>query len=274
MAPINCPQCGKEISDKASFCPQCGFELTNANSEKNEDDNLKVLVCEECGKEISEDEKYCPNCGCPVTKKDSAPTDEKILPQQVEITKINIPIFKKKAFWISIVSVFVIIVGSVLGIKMYQDKQIEKYYSNLQLINFTMLNGASQAESAGGLIHDVWYNTIYDKYDSTTYKYTNGETDFNDSLKNLFSDKDFSEKISSIKTNQETVDSLMKDLKNPPKKYEDAYRDLRSFYDSYVEFTNLVINPKGSLQSFTSNFNDADTKTVNGYKTMQLYLDE
>ena len=55
-----------------------------------------------------------------------------------------------------------------------------------------MLNGASQAESAGGLIHDVWYNTIYDKYDSTTYKYTNGETDFNDSLKNLFSDKDFS----------------------------------------------------------------------------------
>lgn len=138
-------------------------------------------MCEECGKEISEDEKYCPNCGCPVTKKDSAPTDEKILPQQVEITKINIPIFKKKAFWISIVSVFVIIVGSVLGIKMYQDKQIEKYYSNLQLINFTMLNGASQAESAGGLIHDVWYNTIYDKYDSTTYKYTNGETDFNDS---------------------------------------------------------------------------------------------
>lgn len=43
MALINCPQCGKEISDKASFCPQCGFELTNANSEKNEDDNLKVL---------------------------------------------------------------------------------------------------------------------------------------------------------------------------------------------------------------------------------------
>lgn len=212
--------------------------------------------------------------GVLLQKKDSAPTDEKILPQQVEITKINIPIFKKKAFWISIVSVFVIIVGSVLGIKMYQDKQIEKYYSNLQLINFTMLNGASQAESAGGLIHDVWYNTIYDKYDSTTYKYTNGETDFNDSLKNLFSDKDFSEKISSIKTNQETVDSLMKDLKNPPKKYEDAYRDLRSFYDSYVEFTNLVINPKGSLQSFTSNFNDADTKTVNGYETMQLYLDE
>ena len=116
MALINCPQCGKEISDKASFCPQCGFELTNANSEKNEDDNLKVLVCEECGKEISEDENFCPNCGCPITKKDSATTDEKILPQQVEITKIKIPIFKKKAFWVSIVSVFVIAIGSVLGI--------------------------------------------------------------------------------------------------------------------------------------------------------------
>ena len=52
-------------------------------------------MCEECGKEISEDENFCPNCGCPITKKDSATTDEKILPQQVEITKIKIPIFKK-----------------------------------------------------------------------------------------------------------------------------------------------------------------------------------
>lgn len=273
MAVINCPQCGKEISDEASFCPQCGFKLTNTDSEKFEENNLKVLVCEKCGKEISEDEKFCTNCGCPVTKKDGSSENEKNLPQQVEITKINIPIFKKKAFWISIVSVFIVAIGSILGIKVYQDKQIEKYYANLQLIGLTMLTGASEAESAGGLIHDVWYNTIYDKYDATTYKYTRGETDFNDSLENLFSDEDFSKKISSIKTNQETVDSLMKDLKNPPKKYEDAYRDLRSFYDSYVEFTNLVINPKGSLQSFTSNFNDADTKTVNGYKTMKLYLD-
>lgn len=36
MALINCPECGKEISDKASACPNCGcpVQLTNINSEK------------------------------------------------------------------------------------------------------------------------------------------------------------------------------------------------------------------------------------------------
>lgn len=27
MALINCPECGKEISDKAKSCPNCGYEL-------------------------------------------------------------------------------------------------------------------------------------------------------------------------------------------------------------------------------------------------------
>lgn len=29
MALINCPECNKEISDKASFCPHCGYPLNN-----------------------------------------------------------------------------------------------------------------------------------------------------------------------------------------------------------------------------------------------------
>lgn len=30
MALIKCPECGKDISDKASSCPNCGFELNTA----------------------------------------------------------------------------------------------------------------------------------------------------------------------------------------------------------------------------------------------------
>ena len=31
MALINCPECGKEISDKAESCPNCGYRLIEEN---------------------------------------------------------------------------------------------------------------------------------------------------------------------------------------------------------------------------------------------------
>ena len=34
MAMINCPECGKEISDKALSCPNCGYSL-NSNENYN-----------------------------------------------------------------------------------------------------------------------------------------------------------------------------------------------------------------------------------------------
>ena len=69
-----------------------------------------------------------------ITKKDSATTDEKnFATTSRNYKKSKIPIFKKKAFWVSIVSVFVIAIGSVLGIKMYQDKQIEKVLFKLAI---------------------------------------------------------------------------------------------------------------------------------------------
>ena len=87
-------------------------------------------------------------------------------------------------------------------------------------------------------------------------------------------DDDFNKQIESVKANQETVNRMMKELKDPPEQYKDAYDDLRAFYDSYIELTNLAINPTGSRKDFTSRFNDADTKTINGYERMKSYIEE
>ena len=48
--------------------------------------------------------------------------------------------------------------------------------------------------------------------------------------------------------------------------------DIIELYDAYLSLTNLAINPSGSLHTFSSNFNDADTKALNCYKAMKLYL--
>lgn len=40
MALINCPECGREISDKATSCPYCGFPITTENNrDKNEEEH-------------------------------------------------------------------------------------------------------------------------------------------------------------------------------------------------------------------------------------------
>ena len=36
MAMFNCPECGKEISDKANTCPNCGCPLKNKKMKKKD----------------------------------------------------------------------------------------------------------------------------------------------------------------------------------------------------------------------------------------------
>ena len=90
----------------------------------------------------------------------------------------------------------------------------------------------------------------------------------------MYSDSSFSLQISGIEDNQDTVNSLMKKLKNPPDEYEDAYEAVTELYDAYLTLTNLVTDPSGSLQTFSSNFNDADSETVKCFNGVKMYLED
>jgi hypothetical protein len=153
------------------------------------------------------------------------------------------------------------------------------YSKNLKTATLAMLNGASSAEDAGNLIKSVWYNTIYKKSDSTTDKYTKSNVwgfnnDFNDSLSALFADSSFKSTIEKINSNQDTVTNLMKELQNPPEEYTEAYSSIKEFYDAYLELTGLVTNPSGSLQTFSSDFNNAVSETAKCYKAMDIYISD
>ena len=70
MALIKCPECGKEISDKAKACPNCGCP----NEIKNEIhyEKFASYVCDNCGEGLYipdtdvRDEYLCPKCNSPV----------------------------------------------------------------------------------------------------------------------------------------------------------------------------------------------------------------
>lgn len=53
MAMINCPECGKEISDQAASCPHCGTPIKKGDKK----------FCQHCGESIDKDCVVCPKCG-------------------------------------------------------------------------------------------------------------------------------------------------------------------------------------------------------------------
>lgn len=247
MGLITCPKCGKTISEKATVCPHCGSNVSKHN----------LIMCEDCKKEYDISMAACPNCGCP----NSTIKQKK----------------KKHKSVIIFIIVFALIVVSILGIGILQKAKELEYYSNMEAVSYTMLDGAAKAETAGNLIKSVWYNAIYEERDSETDQYTmkNGKfvDDFNDALSGLFADENFINSIFEIETNQSEVTDLMKQLKNPPKKYEEAYSVLKVYYDNYLKMTKTVISPTGSLNTFSEDFNTYDNDTVASYEKMKLYLD-
>lgn len=268
MALIKCPTCGKEVSDKAMECPFCSVKLKE----------LPKPICVECGFELEEGIKICPKCGCPVEEENG----------KIDITKENVKQKDNKKAVKIIIGVAVLIIAIFIGInvkKANDEKRAAEeaaaisaeYSVNLYNATSKMFDGAVLAEKAGGLIHDVWYNTIYEKSDSTTNKYTKPDgyflNDFNDALSNLFNDSAFTSDLSLISTNQTSVEELMKSLKNPPAEYDDAYDELNELYAVYLEFTNLALDPQGNLSSYTENFNDLDSEFVTCYNQMKIYLE-
>lgn len=247
MGLTTCPKCGETISNKATVCPHCNSGVSKNN----------LIVCEDCKKEYDISMGTCPNCGCP----------NSAVKQKQK---------KHKSVIISII-VFALIVVGVLGIGISKKAKELEYYSNMETVSFTMLDGAAKAENAGNLIMSVWYNAIYEERDSETDQYTmkNGKfvDDFNDALSELFADENFSNSISEIESNQYEVANLMKQLKEPPKKYEEAYSVLKVYYDNYLKMTKIVINPIGSLNTFSEDFSTYDNNTVDSYEKMKLYLD-
>lgn len=275
MAMTTCPNCGEQISDKAKKCVHCGAVLIPEEKK----------YCPDCRAELEEGMESCPKCGCPI---ENDATSE-VMPQQVEVTGVKVSKKSKKLIVIGIIAVIAVAISAAVGVQVHKknvaakaaaeaQKQSEEYGSNLSLAAYSMLSGASDAETCGNLIKQVWYNAIYKESDSKTDKYTKPDgyyvSDFNDALQNLFSDSGFSSQLADINDNKDTVNSLMKKLKNPPEDYKDAYDSLSKLYDAYISLTNLATDPTGSLQTYSQNFNDADSETLNCYNALKMYLEE
>lgn len=204
--------------------------------------------------------RSCPDCGCP----------DPLAGQRKK---------KKRHTGLIILAVVIalLVIAALVFNGLMRKAGEAEYYTNMESAAYKMLDGAAEAENAGNLIVNVWNNAIFEESDAETDKYTmqNGRfvEDFNDALSNLYADETFAESISKIESNQSEVTELMKKLKDPPKKYKEAYEILETYYNNYTKLTNAAISPTGTLQTFSDDFNTYDEDTVNSYDKMKLYLE-
>lgn len=89
MALINCPECGRQMSDKAEACPHCGMPAG------------KLATCSECGKELPIGAKECPNCGCPVELSSTPGVKSPVPVREAKQKK------KKRKVWLWVVGIVV-----------------------------------------------------------------------------------------------------------------------------------------------------------------------
>lgn len=118
MAMINCPECGKQISDKAVSCPNCGYSLK------------AVKKCEECGAILPQGAKSCPQCGLPIGN------DEVISASDAVVKKKG----SKKAAIIIAAAVLIALAGAFVVFKFVfggkdssktQDETVQSFSDNV-----------------------------------------------------------------------------------------------------------------------------------------------
>lgn len=129
MALIKCPECGKEISDKASVCINCGYPISEHVEEiKREEEQKKIdqlrnqqeaekskhTRCMYCGVDAVGEDGYCESCGA----YQSANSDKQAKTFSSEARKTNYaaekPKFFERGLFLTFMCIFIPPVGLCL----------------------------------------------------------------------------------------------------------------------------------------------------------------
>ena len=294
MALIKCPECGKEISDKATACPNCGYPIDGKPIEPVETSEPVVEadpVATDSAENIVEAE--------PCAEEKKAPD----LAEENPVSQAPAPAAKQErsrtSIVIAIIAAAVLVIAAILiagAVRDAKEKKAEEaaaaaeaeareeYISNLSAIRMDMLNTGAKAEEMANLVHDVWYNTIYEKSDAETNKYciksseySESETyyldnefnsDFNTSLAALFSDHTYISDAATVESEVSDITELYGKMQNPPEGLGECYAVLGDMYDAFMDLAGCATDPSGNLSSYTSTFNDADSDFIDCYEKL------
>lgn len=111
IALVKCPECGKEISDKAKACPNCGAPVAKK-------------FCQHCGEKIDQECVVCPKCGKQVgqLRDDKIIINNSVSSSASAAASANAKVYiqkgKRKNKWVA----FFLCLFTICGHKFYEGK--------------------------------------------------------------------------------------------------------------------------------------------------------
>lgn len=174
------------------------------------------------------------------------------------------------------VPVILILISFVSCSSINTSSSFNAYVDNLEMVSNQMIIDSAEAEAICILVIKVWSNAIYETSDPETDKYTKVGNqfvdDFNIALANIYADTDINAKLSTLESNQQEIQLIIKDMFDPPEGLEQCYTTLSEFYVAYKALVGLAINPVGSLDTFSEEFKEKDNAAVDLYEMLSIEI--
>ena len=208
---------------------------------------MALIKCPECGKQISDTVRVCPKCGY----------------KRKRESKIN----KKKLIIICSVLLLVLVVG--LFWKETTDKDCHK---QLVKVGKEIYWQSLLSEVHCYNISQIWYDTIYDEYDSDYYDYIEDD-DFNTSIDNYLTDKE--DELNTLKKKQKSLEKEIAKIKGKHSiKYKEASDKLMELYGIYNKLVSQAISPTGTYSDYTSKYHKYSEEFDEKYSQLVVLVPE
>ncbi len=138
---------------------------------------------------------------------------------------------------------------------------IDAYAAEALTFRYDLLDAGATAEGVVNLVKLVWSNTIYERNDVRTDKYTkyNEEyfnSSFNTSLSNLYKSEEYTEPVSKLEEVRPQLARKLRDFRDYPEGGQHLYDALIVMHTKIDDLIELAVDPAGSLQSYSERINE------------------
>lgn len=220
---------------------------------------MALIICPECQREISDKARTCPHCGCPIdhTTLSELPI---ILDQTLDThsTPRTLKTVKKKShpkrFILLIVSLIAIIIVGIICYSQFQKVQKEKaeaaalhdaYIDDLIKTRGKMITSFNDSKEVIDLVKTVWSTVVVEHGDISI------------SISRIYKNIQMKRIIASIKESQLSIEDTILQFQDPSDEFLDSSITILEMYQQYKIITDLAITPEGTLLEYADKVNTA-----------------